>query len=195
MTQILVLPTHTIKSCWQTSSHLQNSNNVSQVTRAGVLQRHVAPAVPRGVSTRCGKVWSVNFVNILWKMWHFDYSPNILWNFGPFAKTTMNIKFLVLGLTRVGLIVSRNYRMPIYRDFQNIEEYIVSNLQYRVSRYSQNQWFFCLFFAENSPKIQKIPRKFRKPMNQSPQQQQQQQQQRRKFQKIAENSENSPKIP
>ena len=28
------------------------------------------------------------------------------------------------------------------------------------------------FFAENSPKIQKIPRNFRKPMNQSPQQQQ-----------------------
>ena len=57
--------------------------------------------------------------------------------------------------------------------FQNIEEYIVSNLQL----------FFCLF----SPKIL---RKFRKPMNQSPQQQQ-----RRKFQKFAENSENLPKIP
>ena len=51
---------------------------------------------------------------------------------------------------------------------------------------------FLSFFAENSPKIQKIPRKFRKPMNQSPQQQQQQ---RRKFQKFAENSENLPKIP
>ena len=47
---------------------------------------------------------------------------------------------------------------------------------------------FFSFFAENSPKIQKIPRKFRKPINQSPQQQ------RRKFQKFAENSENSPKI-
>ena len=33
--------------------------------------------------------------------------------------------------------------------------------------------------SENSPKIQKIPRKFRKPMNQSPQQQQQQQQRRK----------------
>ena len=40
---------------------------------------------------------------------------------------------------RAEFIVSRNYRMPIYRDFQNIEEYIVSNLQYRVSRYSQTQ--------------------------------------------------------
>ena len=32
-------------------------------------------------------------------------------------------------------IVSRNYRMPIYRTFQHIEKNIVSNLQYRVSRY------------------------------------------------------------
>ena len=47
---------------------------------------------------------------------------------------------------------------------------------------------FLSFFVENSPKIQKIPRKFWKPMNQSPQQQQQQ---RRKFQKFAENSKNS----
>ena len=31
-------------------------------------------------------------------------------------------------------IVSRNYRMPIYRTFQHIEKNIVSNLQYRVSR-------------------------------------------------------------
>ena len=50
---------------------------------------------------------------------------------------------------------------------------------------------FLSFFVENSPKIQKVPRKFWKSMNQSPQQQQQ----RRKFQKFAENSENSPKIP
>ena len=49
---------------------------------------------------------------------------------------------------------------------------------------------FLSFFVENSPKIQKIPRKFWKPMNQSPQQQQQ----RRKFQKFAENSENLPKF-
>ena len=35
--------------------------------------------------------------------------------------------------TKGGHIVSRNYRMPIYRTFQ----YIVSNLPYRVSRYSQ----------------------------------------------------------
>jgi len=51
---------------------------------------------------------------------------------------------------------------------------------------------FLSFFAENSPKIQKIPRKFRKPMNQNPQQQQQQ---RRKFQKFAKNSENSENLP
>ena len=47
-------------------------------------------------------------------------------------------RFCVI-LVRVGLIVSRNYRMPIYPDFQNIEEYMVPNLQYRVSQYSQNQ--------------------------------------------------------
>ena len=52
---------------------------------------------------------------------------------------------------------------------------------------------FLSFFDENSknsPKILKIPPKFRKPMNQS----RQQLQQRRKFQKFAKNSENSPKI-
>ena len=58
-------------------------------------------------------------------------------------------------VTRVGLIVSRNYRMVMYRDFQNIEEYIVSNLQYWVSWYSQGQWFILSFSAENSPKIPK----------------------------------------
>ena len=46
----------------------------------------------------------------------------------------------VFGATsRAEIIVSRNYRMPIYRNFQYIEEYIVSNLPNRVSRYSQNQ--------------------------------------------------------
>ena len=35
-------------------------------------------------------------------------------------------------VVRVGLAVSRNYRMLIYQDFQNLEEYIVSNLKYRV---------------------------------------------------------------
>ena len=38
-----------------------------------------------------------------------------------------------------GLIVSRNYRMLIYRTFQLIEKNIVSNFQYRVSRYCQAQ--------------------------------------------------------
>ena len=84
---------------------------------------------------------------------------------------------------KAGLIVSRNYRMQIFWIFQSIEEYIVSNLQYRVSRY----WFILSFSAENfpeipknlqnSPKIQKILQKFRK------------------FRKLAEISENSPKIP
>ena len=76
--------------------------------------------------------------------------------------------------------------MPIYRTFQYIEEYIVSNLPYRVSRYSQNQWFFCLF----SPKIPKILRKFWKfPENSE-----------NPWTKVvnnnnsAENSKNSPKI-
>ena len=41
--------------------------------------------------------------------------------------------------TRGGHIVSRNYRMQIYRTFQYIEEYTVSNLPYRISRFSQNQ--------------------------------------------------------
>ena len=44
-----------------------------------------------------------------------------------------------INSTRAEIIVSKNYRMPIYRTFQYIEEYIVSNLPYRVSRYSQNQ--------------------------------------------------------
>ena len=62
--------------------------------------------------------------------------------------------FLIKG----ELIVSRNYRMPIYRDFQRIKEYIVSHLQYRVSQYA----FILSFSVENSPKIPKILRKFRK---------------------------------
>ena len=78
-----------------------------------------------------------------------------------------------LHLGRAEFIVSRNYRMPIYWDFQNIEEYILSNLQYWVSGYSQNQWFILSFFAENSPNVPKILRKFRK---------------------FPENSENAPKI-
>ena len=76
--------------------------------------------------------------------------------------------------------------MPIYQTFSYIEEYIVSNLPYRVSRYSQNQWFFCLF----SPKIPKILRKFWKfPENSE-----------NPWTKVvnnnnsAENSKNSPKI-
>ena len=62
--------------------------------------------------------------------------------------------------------------MPIYRDFHNrIEEYIVSNLQYRVSRYA----FILSFSAENSPENPEIPN--------------------RKFRKFEEISENLPKIP
>ena len=52
-------------------------------------------------------------------------------------------------------IASRIYRRPIYRTFLYIEEYIVSSLPYRVSWYSQYQWFFCLLSS-------KILRKFRK---------------------------------
>ena len=43
--------------------------------------------------------------------------------------------------------------MQIYRTFLYIEEYIVSNLPYRVSRYFQNQWFFCLFSSKNFRKF------------------------------------------
>ena len=61
------------------------------------------------------------------------------------------------------LIISRDYRMPIYRTFQIIEENIVSNLQYPVFRYSQGQWFILSFFrrifSENSENPPKIPRK------------------------------------
>ena len=39
-------------------------------------------------------------------------------------------------------IVSRIYRMPIYRTFSYIEEYIVSNLPYRVSRYAPDMPLF-----------------------------------------------------
>ena len=55
--------------------------------------------------------------------------------------------------------------MPIYRDFQSIEEYIVLILQYRVSQYSKGQWFILSFSAENSensPEIPKILWKFLK---------------------------------
>ena len=76
------------------------------------------------------------------------YSIALLFPSFPFFTTTT---------TRDGLIVPRNYRMPIYRDFQYIEEYIVSNLQYRVSRYSQNQWFFCLFSPKILWKFRKFP--------------------------------------
>ena len=55
--------------------------------------------------------------------------------------------------------------------FQSVEEYIVSNLQYRVSSILKNCDFF---FSEFSPKIPKI---------------------RREFQKFQKFSENSPKIP
>ena len=58
--------------------------------------------------------------------------------------------------TRAEIILSRHYQMPVYWTFQYNEEYIVSNLPYQVSRYSQNQWFFCLF----SPKILRKFRKF-----------------------------------
>ena len=87
--------------------------------------------------------------------------------------------------------------MPIYRTFSYIEEYIVSNLPYRVSRYSQNQWFFCLFRrkfqkfsenSENSPKIQKTHEPKSSTTTTAP-----------KIPKIRQKfwkfSENSPKIP
>ena len=71
------------------------------------------------------------------------------------------------SVSRAEIIESRNYRMPIYRDFQSIEEYIVTNLQYQVSSILK----FCLpnilrkfpEISENSlkiPKITKIPQKF-----------------------------------
>ena len=44
-------------------------------------------------------------------------------------------------------IVSRIYRMPIYRTFSYIEEYIVSNLPYRVSRYATRYAFILSFSA------------------------------------------------
>ena len=53
-------------------------------------------------------------------------------------------------MVRGELIVSRNYRMLIYRTFQIIEENIVSNLQYRVSSILKNCDLFRLFFAEIS---------------------------------------------
>ena len=36
----------------------------------------------------------------------------------------------LMAVTKGEIIVSRNYRMPIYRTFQYIEEYIVSNVPY-----------------------------------------------------------------
>merc|ERR1719167_1624340 len=75
-----------------------------------------------------------------------------------------------------------------------ISDFFVYRIVYRIEPPISNisifskPMIFLSFFAENSKNSPKIPRKFRKPMNQSPQQQQQ----RRKFQKFAENS---PKIP
>ena len=90
--------------------------------------------------------------------------------------TVWNINMVAI---RDEWIVSRNYRMPIYRTFQHIEKNIVLNLQYRVSRFL----FILCVSAENSPKIfwkfQKIsgnPKTLRK------------------FRKFSENSENSPEI-
>ena len=81
-------------------------------------------------------------------------------------------------------IVSRIYRMLIYRTFLYIEEYIVSNLPYWVSRYSQNQWFFCLFSSKILRKFRKFPENSENPwtkvLNNN---------------NNAENSKNLPKIP
>merc|ERR1712113_1030171 len=77
-----------------------------------------------------------------------------------------------------------------------ISDFFVYRIVYRIEPPISNisifskPMIFLSFFAENSKNSPKIPRKFRKPMNQS----RQQQQQRRKFQKFAENSKNSPKI-
>ena len=65
-------------------------------------------------------------------------------------------------------------RLSEYRRVYRIEPPILS-----ISIFSKPV-ILMYFFTENSPKIQKVPQKFQKPMNQSPQQQQ-----RRKF---AENS-------
>ena len=107
------------------------------------------------------------------------------------GKNKQTPPYLLKGVgVRDELIVSRNYRMPIYRTFQHIEKNIVSNLQYRVSRY----WFILCFSAENSPKIPKILRKFRKSSENS-ENSPKIQKILRKFRKFSENSENSPKIP
>ena len=90
------------------------------------------------------------------------------------------------------------YRIGLLSNAE-ISDFFVYRIVYRIEPPISNisifskPMIFLSFFAENSknsPKILKIPRKFRKPMNQS----RQQQQQRRKFQKFAENSKNSPKI-
>ena len=73
--------------------------------------------------------------------------------------------------------------MPRYRTFSYIEEYIVSNLPYRVSRYALDMPLFCLF----PPKILRKIRKFSGNSENSPEI-------LRKFRKFAEISENSPKI-
>ena len=73
--------------------------------------------------------------------------------------------------------------MPRYRTFSYIEEYIVSNLPYRVSRYALDMPLFCLF----PPKILRKIRKFSGNSENSPEI-------LWKFRKFAEISENSPKI-
>ena len=77
-----------------------------------------------------------------------------------------------------GHIVSRNYRMPIYRTFQHIKKksYQTSNIEYL------DIDLFCVFAAENSPKIPKILRKSGNSDNSE------------NFRKFSEISENSPKF-
>ena len=85
---------------------------------------------------------------------------------------TLTIKYPLINsvMSKDEFIVSRIYRMPIDRTFLYIEEYIVSNLPYRVSQYALDMPLFCLFppkilrkirkFSGNSPKIQKTRRNF-----------------------------------
>ena len=96
----------------------------------------------------------------------------------------MNDKLTPFALSKDEFIVSRIYRMPIYRTFLYIEEYIVSNLPYRVSRYSQNQWFFCLFSSKILRKFRKFPENSENPWTKV----------LNNNNNNAENSKNSPKI-
>ena len=119
--------------------------------------------------------WTLAIPSLHWS------APSAAWTLWPGLRLSYReiIECRYIGLFSISKSISYRTSHIEYLDILKTSDFFV----FFRRKFSEN--------SENSPKIQTIPRKFRKPMNQSPQQQQQ----RRKFQKFAKNSENSPKIP